>query len=168
MYAIIQSAGHQFKVTPGGFATIAGTAGEPGAERGVVPGQIDEEERRALVVEIVRDEQDALGERGGRYPFTVAGCCRPGVCPGNSTLRRIPGQRCAEIEVSFDTGELGAHLVVCNHGDAALGHGCLQGREACGEACLVLLWMRRLLVLVGEKPAALDGAQVRLPSASSA
>ncbi len=32
MYAIIQSAGHQFKVTPGGFATIAGTAGEPGAE----------------------------------------------------------------------------------------------------------------------------------------
>src|SRR5664279_4534285 len=32
MYAIIQSAGHQFKVSPGGFATIAGTAGEPGAE----------------------------------------------------------------------------------------------------------------------------------------
>ena len=32
MYAVIQSAGHQFKVTPGGFATIAGTAGEPGAE----------------------------------------------------------------------------------------------------------------------------------------
>ena len=32
MYAIIQSAGHQFRVTPGGFATIAGTAGEPGAE----------------------------------------------------------------------------------------------------------------------------------------
>ena len=32
MYAIIQSAGHQFKVTPGGFATSAGTAGEPGAE----------------------------------------------------------------------------------------------------------------------------------------
>ena len=32
MYAIIQSAGHQFKVTPGGYATIAGTAGEPGAE----------------------------------------------------------------------------------------------------------------------------------------
>ena len=32
MYAIVQSAGHQFKVTPGGFATIAGTAGEPGAE----------------------------------------------------------------------------------------------------------------------------------------
>ena len=32
MYAIIQSAGHQFKVSPGGFATIAGTMGEPGAE----------------------------------------------------------------------------------------------------------------------------------------
>ena len=32
MYAIIQSAGHQFRVSPGGFATIAGTAGEPGAE----------------------------------------------------------------------------------------------------------------------------------------
>jgi len=32
MYAIIQSAGHQFKVTPGGFVTVAGTAGEPGAE----------------------------------------------------------------------------------------------------------------------------------------
>ena len=32
MYAIIQSGGHQIKVTPGGFATLAGTAGEPGAE----------------------------------------------------------------------------------------------------------------------------------------
>ena len=32
MYAIIQSNGHQIKVTPGGFATLAGTAGEPGAE----------------------------------------------------------------------------------------------------------------------------------------
>ena len=32
MYAIIQSNGHQIKVTPGGIATLAGTAGEPGAE----------------------------------------------------------------------------------------------------------------------------------------
>jgi large subunit ribosomal protein L21 len=32
MYAIIQTAGRQVKVTPGGFATIDGTAGEPGAE----------------------------------------------------------------------------------------------------------------------------------------
>src|SRR5712691_860029 len=32
MYAIVQSGGHQVKVTPGGFATLAGTAGEPGAE----------------------------------------------------------------------------------------------------------------------------------------
>jgi large subunit ribosomal protein L21 len=32
MYAIVQSGGHQIKVTPGGFATLAGTAGEPGAE----------------------------------------------------------------------------------------------------------------------------------------
>ncbi|MBZ5555837.1 MAG: 50S ribosomal protein L21 [Acidobacteriia bacterium] len=32
MYAIIESAGHQLKVTPGGRATLAGTAGEPGAE----------------------------------------------------------------------------------------------------------------------------------------
>ena len=32
MYAIIQTTGRQMKVTPGGFATIAGTAGEPGAE----------------------------------------------------------------------------------------------------------------------------------------
>jgi large subunit ribosomal protein L21 len=32
MYAIIQSNGHQIKVTPGGFATLAGTAGEPGTE----------------------------------------------------------------------------------------------------------------------------------------
>jgi large subunit ribosomal protein L21 len=32
MYAIIQSGGHQLKVSPGGFATLAGTAGEPGAE----------------------------------------------------------------------------------------------------------------------------------------
>ena len=32
MYAIIQSGGHQIKVTPGGFVTLAGTAGEPGAE----------------------------------------------------------------------------------------------------------------------------------------
>ena len=32
MYAIIQARGRQLKVTPGGFATIEGTAGEPGAE----------------------------------------------------------------------------------------------------------------------------------------
>ena len=32
MYAIIQSGGHQVKVTPGGVATLFGTAGEPGAE----------------------------------------------------------------------------------------------------------------------------------------
>ena len=32
MYAIVQTGGHQVKVTPGGFATLDGTAGEPGAE----------------------------------------------------------------------------------------------------------------------------------------
>ncbi len=32
MYAIVQTAGRQLKVTPGSFATIDGTAGEPGAE----------------------------------------------------------------------------------------------------------------------------------------
>ena len=32
MYAIIQTGGHQVKVTPGGVATLCGTAGEPGAE----------------------------------------------------------------------------------------------------------------------------------------
>jgi large subunit ribosomal protein L21 len=32
MYAIIQTGGHQVKVTPGGVATLYGTAGEPGAE----------------------------------------------------------------------------------------------------------------------------------------
>jgi large subunit ribosomal protein L21 len=32
MYAIIQARGRQVKVAPGGFATIDGTAGEPGAE----------------------------------------------------------------------------------------------------------------------------------------
>ena len=32
MYAIIQTGGHQVKVTPGGLATLYGTAGEPGAE----------------------------------------------------------------------------------------------------------------------------------------
>ena len=32
MYAIIQSGGHQVKVTPGAIATLFGTAGEPGAE----------------------------------------------------------------------------------------------------------------------------------------
>jgi large subunit ribosomal protein L21 len=32
MYAIIQAGGRQMRVTPGGFATIDGTAGEPGAE----------------------------------------------------------------------------------------------------------------------------------------
>src|SRR5713101_1350644 len=32
MYAIIQTAGHQVKVTPGGFATVAGTLAEPGAK----------------------------------------------------------------------------------------------------------------------------------------
>ena len=32
MYAIIQTSGRQMKVTPGGFATLDGTAGEHGAE----------------------------------------------------------------------------------------------------------------------------------------
>ena len=32
MYAIIQAGGRQMRVTPGGFANIDGTAGEPGAE----------------------------------------------------------------------------------------------------------------------------------------
>lgn len=32
MYAIIQTNGRQVRVTPGGFATIDGTAGDPGAE----------------------------------------------------------------------------------------------------------------------------------------
>jgi len=32
MYAIIQASGRQVRVTKGGFATIDGTAGEPGAE----------------------------------------------------------------------------------------------------------------------------------------
>jgi large subunit ribosomal protein L21 len=32
MYAIIQSGGHQIKVTPGGIAKLHGTAGDPGAE----------------------------------------------------------------------------------------------------------------------------------------
>jgi large subunit ribosomal protein L21 len=30
MYAIIQTGGHQVKVTPGGFATVAGTVAAPG------------------------------------------------------------------------------------------------------------------------------------------
>jgi large subunit ribosomal protein L21 len=32
MYAIIQAGGRQVRVTPGGFATLDGTAGEAGAE----------------------------------------------------------------------------------------------------------------------------------------
>jgi large subunit ribosomal protein L21 len=32
MYAIVQVGGRQVKVTPGGFATVDGTAGEKGAE----------------------------------------------------------------------------------------------------------------------------------------
>lgn len=32
MYAIVKTGGHQVKVTPGGVATLYGTAGEPGAE----------------------------------------------------------------------------------------------------------------------------------------
>ncbi len=32
MYAIIQTGGRQLRVTPGAVVTIAGTAGEPGAE----------------------------------------------------------------------------------------------------------------------------------------
>jgi large subunit ribosomal protein L21 len=32
MYAIVQASGRQVKVTPGGFATIDGTAGERGAQ----------------------------------------------------------------------------------------------------------------------------------------
>jgi large subunit ribosomal protein L21 len=31
MYAIIQTSGRQLRVSPGGFATLEGTAGEPGA-----------------------------------------------------------------------------------------------------------------------------------------
>jgi large subunit ribosomal protein L21 len=31
MYAIIQTSGHQIKVTPGGYATVPGTVAEPGA-----------------------------------------------------------------------------------------------------------------------------------------
>jgi large subunit ribosomal protein L21 len=38
MYAIIQARGRQVRVSPGGFATIDGTAGEPGAE--VTLGQV--------------------------------------------------------------------------------------------------------------------------------
>jgi len=32
MYAIVQAGGRQVKMAPGGFATLDGTAGEPGAE----------------------------------------------------------------------------------------------------------------------------------------
>jgi large subunit ribosomal protein L21 len=32
MYAIVQAGGRQHKVIPGGFLTVDGTAGEPGAE----------------------------------------------------------------------------------------------------------------------------------------
>ena len=32
MYAIVQTSGRQVKVTPGGFATLDGTAGAPGTE----------------------------------------------------------------------------------------------------------------------------------------
>jgi large subunit ribosomal protein L21 len=32
MYAIIQAGGRQMRVSPGGFATIDGTAGEPGEQ----------------------------------------------------------------------------------------------------------------------------------------
>jgi large subunit ribosomal protein L21 len=32
MYAIVQAGGRQVRVTPGAFATLDGTAGEPGAE----------------------------------------------------------------------------------------------------------------------------------------
>jgi len=38
MYAIIQAGGRQMRVTPGGFATVDGTAGAPGAE--VTLGQV--------------------------------------------------------------------------------------------------------------------------------
>jgi large subunit ribosomal protein L21 len=38
MYAIIQARGRQVRVTPGGFATLDGTAGDPGAE--VMLGQV--------------------------------------------------------------------------------------------------------------------------------
>ena len=32
MYAIIQTGGHQVKVTPGGFVTVPGTVAEPGTQ----------------------------------------------------------------------------------------------------------------------------------------
>jgi large subunit ribosomal protein L21 len=38
MYAVVQAGGRQFKVTPGGFANLDGTAGAPGAE--LILGQV--------------------------------------------------------------------------------------------------------------------------------
>src|SRR6266481_74818 len=38
MFAIIQAGGRQMKVTPGGFATLDGRVGEPGAELTLVSG----------------------------------------------------------------------------------------------------------------------------------
>ena len=46
MYAIIQAGGRQMRVTPGGFATIDGTAGEPGAELTLERGPAGRERRR--------------------------------------------------------------------------------------------------------------------------
>src|SRR5579885_3840257 len=49
MYAIIQASGRQLRVTPGGFAVIDGTAGEPGAELTLGPVLLVEKEGGEVV-----------------------------------------------------------------------------------------------------------------------
>ena len=49
MYAIIQASGRQMKVTPGGFVTLDGTAGEPGAELTLEPVLLVEKEGGEIV-----------------------------------------------------------------------------------------------------------------------
>ena len=68
MYAIIQATGRQVKVIPGGFATLDGTAGEPGAKL-----TLDQ----VLLIEKDGGEVLAMGiGRDGRGGLTDGGCGR--------------------------------------------------------------------------------------------
>ena len=65
MYAIIQAGGRQMKVTPGGFATIDGTAGEPGVEARTeaTPALADDDRAAGDEVAVVRLDAEALRVR---------------------------------------------------------------------------------------------------------
>ena len=85
MYAIIQSRGHQVKVTPGGVVMVDGTVGEPGAE--------------FTLEEVLLVEKDG-GEVLAGAPF-VANARVVGVAaPKSACSRRSAARACAGPRVT--------------------------------------------------------------------